>query len=134
MKLVTVPAPIVPRTIDGKPFVISEEDGSKTEMGEVSMHRYLISYVVNETSIVKDGATDQFVRELKIGRGYEGNKRARKLDKSFEGAATGSAVRVEDADWKVVKKIIEEKQWPSATFGSQFVDFEDAWMNAVEKE
>jgi len=133
MKWIVVPAPMTPRTTDGKPFFSQDEDGSKTEIGEVTLHRYLMEYLVNESIIVKDAATGQLARELKIGRGYEGNKRTRKLDRLFDAAKPGQAVAVEDEDYKAIRRIIEEKQWASATFGSQFADFEEAWMAASDK-
>jgi hypothetical protein len=133
MKWITVPPAFTPRTIDGKPFLAQDDEGNRVEVGSIGLHSYLMSYLVNETDIIKDERTGQLSRELKIGRGYEGNKRTRKLDRLFEKCRGGEVIGVEDADYKAVRRIIEEKSWPSATFGSQFADFEEAWMNASDK-
>ena len=134
MKWITVPAPMTPRTIEGKPFISQDDDGSKVEVGEITLHKYLMHFIVNEADIVKDERTGQLARELKIGRGYEGNKRTRKLDRLFDHAKPGQTIGVEDEDYKAIRQIIEEKSWPSATFGSQFADFEEAWMEARDKQ
>lgn len=133
MKYVTIPALVAPRTLDGKAFQVTEEDGKKTQVPDTSLHRYLMTYVINEVDVVTNTKGKEEV-VLKIGRGYEGNKRARKLDEAFKDALPGDVVAIEDEDFKTVKKIIEERIWPNSSFGMQFSLIEEAWMEASDKK
>lgn len=132
MRYVTVPAPVTPTTQDKKPLKMRDEDNNLTEMGEVSMHRYLMTFIVNET--VKPPTREEPNPDAKIGKGREGNKRITRLDNAFENAKPGDVVAVEEADWEKVKKIAEEKNWSPASFGAFFTPFEDAWFDAPEKK
>lgn len=140
MKYVTVPAPVTPKNYDGKDFTTIDEEASIragkqviAAVGEVSIHRYLMTYVINEKHTVKNAhGKDEEV--LKIGRGYEGNKRSRKLDNLFKNAVAGEVVGVEDEDHKLVAKIIVERDWPNSSFGMCFSSIEEAWMTASEEK
>lgn len=136
MHYVTVPAPVQLRTIDKKPYreqdPDSPNDPTKTvELKPVTMHRYLMLYIVNEAH--PPGEKGQ-PGDLKIGKGYEGNKRTSKLDRAFEAAQPGDIIAVEDEDWRKVKAIIEERYWPMPSVGAQLIDMEDAWVSASEKK
>lgn len=135
MHYVTVPAPVTLRTIDKKPYREQDPDYPSDptkliDMKPVTMHRYLMAYVVNEVALpTKEGER----ADPKIGRGYEGNKRIAKLDRLFEKAEPGDVIAVEDEDWRKVRAIIEERHWPLPSFGALLVSFEEAWVGASEK-
>jgi hypothetical protein len=131
MHYVTVPSPVVLRTIDKKAYRENDpDDPTKTiEMKPVTMHRYLMAYVVNE---VHPPENQNSAAKAKIGSGYEGDKRIAKLDRLFENAKPGDVVAVEDEDWRKVRAIIEEKVWGLPTFGALLINFSDAWMTASD--
>jgi hypothetical protein len=135
MKYVIVPAVVAPK-VNGKPVVIGMEPSSDGKeptpvfLTEVSVHRYLMMFIVDTEERSADGRTPG---APKIGIGYDGNRRIVRLDRSFGEAKPGDVVAVEDADWIKVKKIIEEKTWTPPSFGACFISFEEAWMVARDK-
>lgn len=136
MKFVLVPKSIQPiNPVTRKPFVEAEDETSTpVDMQPLSLHGFLMRYVVNEQRVQKDATTGQVIGEPKIGKGYEGSKRIAKLDAAFEKANEGDAVGVEDADWSAVKKILEEKVWVLPIFGACFIPFQEAWMQAERQD
>lgn len=149
MKYVTVPAlKVTPLKPNGQEFTEKNAEGKDVSVGAYDMHRYLMMFIVNEVEIRTEPGQREPTAVPRIGVGYIGNKRTRKLDKAFERKDTGCCggcvftvghgsecvVAVEDEDWKTVETIMEKKVWPAATTGAQFVDFEDAWMNKSEKK
>lgn len=141
MKYVTVPAPITPKTLDGEDFMQLDETASRKKkeevtkpVGETSMHRYLMTYVINEKEVVKNAAGKE-EEVLKIGRGYAGNKLAAMLDNMFATALEGEVVGpIQDEDHKIVARIISERNWANSAFGKCFMSIEKAWMNASEEK
>jgi hypothetical protein len=129
MKTIKVPLGIVPKSFDGMPFAVNGPDGKPVEIGPVDTFRYLMEFIVTETSPVKDPITGQLSLELKIGKGHQGNARTRRLMDLFKSAPPMSTVDVSDDDWLAVKSIIESKSWGNAVFGACFFEFEDAWIN-----
>ncbi len=135
LKYVKVPAPVELVNLKGKRYKEMPAEGQTVEeaadLAPISLHSYLMQYVFEEVDVIPpafQGANPTTKR--KMGDGYAGNKRTRKLDKAFENAVPGDVVAVEDSDWQVVKKIIEEKNWPGAAISSQFTPLEDAWIEA----
>lgn len=137
MKYVTVPRVVVEPKVGGKLVSIGMEppiDGGEPKpilLTEVSLHRYLMMFVVDAQEKSTDGRAPG---APKIGIGYDGNRRISKLDRAFGEAQPGDVVAVEDADWKIVKKIIEERAWTPPSFGACFISFEEAWMVANDQK
>jgi hypothetical protein len=113
--------------VEGKPPVLREIE-------PVSLHRYLMIFIINETE-TEESRGNQPGRQIpKIGIGYEGDKRIAKLDRLFEKTEPGQVVAVEDADWQAVKHIIEKKLWVPKQIGGQLFPISEAWMEASERK
>ncbi len=129
-KYVTVPSPIEPRDLEGRPFRETDpRDETKQELRDVppvSLHRYLMQFAINEG--------DPGSRGAKIGVGHDGNKRINRLDRLFATAEPGAVVAVDFDDWLRVKKIIEETVWTPPRFGACMEPLEEAWMGARDAE
>ena len=131
MRYVIVPAPVSPKKIDGQPY--TEMAGSppiQQPLPAISMHGYLMRYVINETTVAGEGAKARM--QPKMGAGYAGSKAIGKLDRLFESAKPLDIVALEDADWERVKKIIEEMSFTPPHFGATLESLADAWMRASE--
>jgi hypothetical protein len=137
MKYVTVPAVVAEPKVGGRPVSLGMQpapDGSEPTpilLVDVTLHQYLMMFIVDTQEASPDGRTPG---APKIGVGYDGNRRISKLDRSFKDARPGDSIAVEDADWRIVKKIIEEKAWMPPSFGACFISFEEAWMVASDHQ
>lgn len=114
MKYVLVPSPV---TLRSKGMPIKGPDGR--ELDPVTAHSFVIDYICSSQH---------------LGKGYEGAKRASKLDRLFDGAAVESYIGVEDADHKAALQVIAAIEWRSPLIASQLLPFLDAWEHAPEKK
>lgn len=137
---ITVPKPVVPRTHEGEEFTIEiTKDGKReiAKMGEVSLHRYLMLYMINEPAkddqgVIKLDKNNQ--PELALGQGNLGGIRGAKLDRLFGDAKPGDIVEVDQDLYDVTKKIIKFKSWGTITLAMQFVTLSEAWDSAMSKK
>lgn len=134
MKYIVVPAPIMlVNPVNKKAFQEQDEKGNLTELEPITMFSFLMRYVVNEQTPTKDSHGNASV-ESKIGKGFEGSRRAHKLHDLFENAKPSAIVGVEDGDYTVVKKIIEDRIWPLPMMGAQLFSMQEAWMKGENQD
>lgn len=134
MKYVVVPEPVkLVSPLNNKPYTETGPDGTAAEIPPITLHGFLLRWVLSETEPVMSNGQVTGVRS-KLGEGYEGVRRASKIDRLFESAVPGDIVGVEDADWTAVKKIIEEKEWPMPMVGARLVEIMDAWMAGATQD
>jgi hypothetical protein len=106
MKYVVVAAPITvrPRQSTGQP-------------GVVTMHEFIMDSICSAPA---------------IGKGIDGAKRVRKLDKAF---SSGDAiVGIEDADYKVVMAVANDIPWARPDLGMQLLPFMEALEEAEKHD
>lgn len=134
---ITVPKPIIPKTIDGEEFTLQvTKDGvqKSVKMGEISLHRYLMLYIINEPvkddhGIVKLDKNNQ--PEMALGQGNIGGIRGAKLDRLFSDAKPGDIVEIDQELYDIVKRIIKFKSWGAISLAMQWVTIEEAWNSAM---
>jgi hypothetical protein len=132
MRYVLVPEEAEMKNYLGEPIYWVEKQGEgQVPMPNFSLHRYLMVCVINATRVIRRSPEGQPIEvESKIGTGYSGTRRMAKLDRLFAKAKPGTYVGVEDEDYQVVCKIIEEIEWNPPSTGRCFADIQEAWMDA----
>lgn len=136
---IEVPHPVELKSISG--FRIKEESGGVStcekcrekfpeavDIPPIDMLAFLMRFIVHEVRTVEPTRPHEQPRvEQKIGKGYECALRVANLHDAFSGAQFGQLVGVEEADWKVIDKIIDEREWSNPTVAGQLAPFCRAW-------
>lgn len=116
MKFFVVPEPVaLVNTITKEPLKYGADHPQKGEAIVVSAHRFL---------------TDNVLSSTKIGKGVDAIRRIQKLDSAFETASPGDLVGIEDADYTVVKEILNTMEFASPLIAAQLSPFFEAWESA----
>jgi hypothetical protein len=111
MKHVLVPAPVVIQHRKSAPSGTSSEP--------MTMHDFVMDTICTSTA---------------IGKGIDGVKRVRKLDRGFADKAPGDIVAIEDADYKAVMEVISQIQWSRPDIGAQLLPMLEAWEDAEKHD
>lgn len=117
MKNVVVPPSVTFVNKDGTPATVTGQDGKP--QNTVSMYDFVM---------------DSVCASPEIGKGIEGVKRVRKLQRAFEDTKPGDIVGIEDADYTVAMKVIENIQWARPIIAMQLLPMMEAWENAAKQD
>lgn len=117
MKYVVVPDPITFKGKDGQSVEVNTPEGG-----------------MKSTFAMYDFIMDNVCSSQDIGKGMEGMKRVRKLQRIFEDSVPGDLVGIEDADYTVVMKVVEGIQWVRPLLGVQLLPLMEALEDAAKHD
>lgn len=134
MKFVVVPEPVaVADKRTGKPILRALPGSDPAELADSHKRAAcLVPMVVT----MRDFIYDYVLTSSEIGKGGEGARRVRKLEVAFADSKPGTIVGVEDDDYKIVCRILDNLEWlpQFAPHSAQLLPFFEAWDDAKKQD
>lgn len=124
MKYVVVPEDIaiVDRRNGNRPIILKRSEEEEGEPYVIKFRDFVLTNIVDSPAMVRGGG--------------EGIRRARKIEALFQDARPGDVVGVEDADYRIIRNIVDHIEW-SPTFArhaTQIEPFIAAWEAAERQD
>lgn len=118
MRYIKVVGTISLKDRKGEPLKFGPPGGEQKPIDPISDHSFVLDYIC---------------RDPKLGRGYDGIRRALSLDNAFKNAMPGAEIIVDEADHKAALDVLREKEWADPLIGAQLLPFYTAWFEAKEE-
>lgn len=120
MHYIIVPKPILFEDFDGTAVPLTFRDGGSIAAGvPITIAMYLQYFVFHDT---------------RLGESAKAAKAAKRIRKAFKLAKDSEVIPLEDADWLVLKDIVEKPSQPQpGHLASQLSDFMEAIVNAKDE-
>lgn len=124
MKYVIIPedVTIVDRRNGNKPVIMKKNPDDEGAPWVLKHEDFVMTNIVDSPTMVKGGG--------------EGLRRARKIEKKFENCQPGDVIGVEDADYRIIRGIIDSIEWAPhfARYATQIASHVEAWENADKQD